>query len=40
MILFLAEPFGVSPDRDLEAALIQKQGLEESPTLTIHPNDT
>ncbi len=36
MILFLAEPFGVNPDGDLEAAPIQKQGLEESPTLTIH----
>jgi hypothetical protein len=40
MILFLAEPFGVNPDGDLEAAPIQKQGLEESPTLTIPPNDT
>ena len=36
MILFLAEPFGVNPDGDLEAASIQKQELEESPTLTIH----
>ena len=37
MILFLAEPFGViNPDGDLEAAPIQKQELEESPTLTIH----
>jgi len=35
MILFLAEPFGVNPDGDLEAAPIQKQWLEESPTLTI-----
>jgi len=35
MILFLAEPFGLNPDGDLEAAPIQKQGLEESPTLTI-----
>jgi len=36
MILFLAEPFGVNPYGDLEAAPIQKQELEESPTLTIH----
>ena len=35
MILFLAEPFGVNPDGDFEAAPIQKQGLEESLTLTI-----
>ena len=35
MILFLAEPFRVNPDGDLEAAPIQKQELEESPTLTI-----
>ena len=35
MILFLAEPFGVNPDGDLEEAPIQKQWLEESPTLTI-----
>jgi hypothetical protein len=40
MILFLAEPFGVNPDRDLEAAPIQKQELEESPTLTIPPINT
>jgi len=31
VILFLAEPFEVNPDRDIEAAPIQKQGLEESP---------
>ena len=37
MILFLAEPFGVNPDGDLEAAPIQKQGLEEPLTLTISP---
>ena len=35
MMLFLTEPLGVSPDGDLEAGLIQMQGLEESPTLTI-----
>ena len=35
MILFLAEPFGVNPDGDFEAAPIQKQGLEESLSLTI-----
>ena len=35
MILFLTEPFRVTPDGDVEAAPIQKQGLEESPTLTI-----
>jgi hypothetical protein len=40
MILFLAEPFGVNLDGDIEAAPIQKQRLEESPTLTIPPNDT
>ena len=40
MILLLAEPFGVNLDGDIEAAPIQKQGLEESPTLTISPNDT
>ena len=37
MILFLAEPFGVNPDGDLEAAPIQMEGLEEYPTLTIAP---
>ena len=26
MILFLAEPFGVNPDGDLDAAPIQKKG--------------
>ena len=36
MTLFLAEPFGVNPDGDIEADPIQKQELEESPTLTIH----
>ena len=28
-MLFLAEPLGVSPDGDLEAGLIQMQGMED-----------
>ena len=37
MILFLAEPFGVNPDGDLDAAPIQKKGGWRSPPPTQYP---